>query len=86
MQPGERRIVWAYHNTDVSIDDNWQQHTEKGFEKIAFLKEPKPLVIRKCYRDCGPPTPGAAMIASSLVGNLVLIITVIVFCSFLFVS
>ena len=83
MQPGERRIVWAYHSTSDFIDDNWQKHTEKGFKKIPFLKEPKPPAIRDCCSDRRAPV--AAMIATSLVGNLVLIITAIVFCSFLFV-
>ena len=88
MQPGERRIVWAYHNTSDFIDVNWQKHTEKGFEKIAFLKEPKPRGHGRCYnpRYCATPTPLAKMIAAPVVGNLVLIITVIVFCSFLFAS
>ena len=81
MQPGEQRIVWAYHNTSDFLDDNWEKHTEKGFMKFAFLKE---LIQYNTCEYC-PPTPRAAMIAASLVGNLLLIITEVVFCSFLFV-
>lgn len=76
MQPGKRRIVWAYHETSDFIDDSWQKHTEKGFVEIALLKEPKPRAIRN-----DPP----ATISAASPGNLRLIITVIVFCSFLFV-
>ena len=76
MQPGERRIVWAYHNTSDFVDDNWKKHTEKGFVEIALLKKPKPPAIRECCSD--PRTTGAAMIAASFVGNLLLIITVII--------
>ena len=80
MQPGERRIVWAYHHTSDFIDDNWQKHKEKGFVKVALLKEPKPPAIYE-FID-----PRAVMIAaSSGVGNLLLIVTVTVFCSFSFV-
>lgn len=88
MQPGERRIVWAYHNTSDFIDDNWQKHTEKGFLKFAFLKAPKPNAVREC---CSTSTPGPTIFAASLVhvhvGNVLLIIAEVVFCSlsFLFV-
>ena len=81
MQPGERRIVWAYHDTSDFIDDSWQKHTEKGFVEIALLKEPKPTPFVEFKRiDRDPTTTGAAMIAASLVGNLLLIITVIILC------
>lgn len=80
MQPGERRIVWAYHNTSDFIEDNWKKHTKKGFKKFAFLKEPKPPTLKWCRK-----TSGAATIAAPLVGNLLLIITVVVFCSLFFV-
>ena len=69
MQPGERRIVWAYHHTSDLIEDNWQKHTENGFAEIALLKEPTLPAIMKVI---DPPRA-----ASSGVGNLPLIVNVL---------
>ena len=62
MQPGERRILWAYHDTSYFIDDSWQKHTEKGFVEIALLKEPKPTPhVEFKQIDTDPTTTGAAI-------------------------
>ena len=45
MQPGERRIVWAYNDTSDFIGDNWPKDSENGFVEIELLKEPKPPAI-----------------------------------------
>lgn len=74
MQPGERRIVWAYNDTSDFIDDNWPKDSENGFVEIELLKEPKPPAIKKVM--------GLTRAGSSGVGNLPLKVTVFFFLFF----
>ena len=74
MQPGERRIVWAYNDTSDFIDDNWPKDSENGFVEIALLKEPKPPAIIEVI--------GRTRAASLGVGNLPLNVTVFFFLFF----
>ena len=80
LQPGRRRMVWAYHYTnDTTVCMNgMSKHTLSGFEEIDFLKQPREKpVVEASNRD--PPTTGASAIAASIIGNLLLFIIAVIF-------
>jgi len=89
--PGLRRIVWAYHDTSDDIENDWLQHSEKGFHEISLLTEPPttgvtdyvitelPTTGVTDYVTTEPPTTGATAIAASIIGNLLLIFIVVIF-------
>ncbi len=80
LQPGKRWIVWAFHDS-FDVTDNvthWKKHTQKGFQVIDFLKQPREKPEVAHYRS-EPPTTGASAIVASVIGNFLLFIIAIIF-------
>ena len=77
MQPGLRRMVWAYHYTNDSMN-GISKHSWSGFQEIEFLKLPREKPVVEAY-NFDPSTTGASTIAASIIGNLLLFIIAAIF-------
>jgi len=70
-------MVWAYHYTNDTTN-GMEKHTHKGFEEVAFFKQPREKPMVEAI-DNDPHTTGASAIAVSIIGNFLLFIIAVIF-------
>lgn len=80
IEPGRRRMVCAYHDSDDynTTMSNFTKHTWEGHKDIEFIEVPKEKAVLAVYVT-KPPTTGASTQAVSIVGHFLLLVVAVIF-------
>lgn len=80
IEPGRRRMVCAYHDSDDynTTMSNFTKHTWEGYKDIEFIEVPKEKAVLAVYVT-KPPTTGASTQAVSIVGHFLLLVVAVIF-------